>query len=1436
MPYVPPEKMQQPSMQLHPQANPMAPSPQAQPGAPATAGGVQQVAQQQPQQPAPQPAAPPPVSQAVPGVQPFRLSGNPFAPQLAQQVPSTLQMMSGMSPKVGSFYKRYPGEVSALKRQAQKRKKMKHKRADAETQDADMAAQEQDTDASGGASLPKSANVPDMGECGSGGEQSEPGRNTQNIAISRAEITERAKLAFAKRRKNAAKSGVLKLFGMERSGGGLGSKKPRIAPKWYREGEEAFLDKNEMYYTGRRSTRNGQTNFKQANWRALALRYLNPGKLQQSHRIFNKLYGAGKFNELQHGYAAAKTMPAMSRLQKMFRSGLTPPESIPPRNVYPGVLPRFSPTGPATAAVESRAYMSGGQLNGMTTRGVKLGTKQANIFRAVRGLAKIPQQVRGPGAVFGDEGLTASSDMIKRLLRTWGRHGDPERISPSLNAWQNNKMHPTGLRARNLMEDFFRPNHQSYYYDRGPDQSLIPSVIQKLIGSNQTSDEIGAGMGKALSNRSGGAFHSVFDRNIKQANELASLAGYGAGLGALGGGAFGAATAPKGRRMSGAVRGAAGGALGLLGGGAGILAGSGIGSMLESSHPRLAALMPLLTGFTGWYGGSRLGSNMAGKLVDGHNEEEDELYGTKYSNDRSLDKRANIGRLLRTGLRKLRTPKPSIDLMSGFAPAYGALSGVMMGSGDSTSGYATDALIGGAAGHMGHLLGRKGGLRAARWLSKPNLVDPHIINYAKGSKIPTSFGRYQPTPEIFRHISRILGRSVGAGAGTAAGIVGGGAAVRAIDKSGAYKEAVIPQLIGAGLRGAGLLSRGIGGAMRGAGAVGRGVGNVIHGAGSLTGAVGRGFSGAGKAMGNYGKMLQQPAGALPRAAAPARGLPRKLPGAQQLQAAPAMQPKIGLPQVTRPKPSPWANPAQEREILARARPHGPNNTTVGGQANMGTPGQYAPTQAWTPSSITPKPVSQSTIQATPAPAPVGRGMPTQPMTGEPTMQAAGFDSSTWVPTEAELANFFKHNPPGLAKARAQSGFAPMAQAGIQGLEEIMGKQGELNLDTFAQAFLEKCAEKKMNMQQFGRALKKASAIHPDVAESLEPLTKEAWGGAVAKGLAWGASKIPGVARMIPGATAASRKAYSMGRAGTNVAGNAAKLSPGSMMANSVGLGAHYGAKPFQAIGKAYGKLPSGLRQSIRGGLTGGMQGYGVDAVGEMTGLYDTGGMGGTLGTIGGMAFRNPMVSKLLGRAGMGRFAGNARKFFTGGGGLAGANPQLAGTTAGKIQKGLGIAGIGGTVVGARDAMFGGVADRYMAEKAQQAGFDSPEQMMTIANALNSGDYGTVLKHYWGRMPSEQQMMLMGGAGLLGGGLLAGATGHGGIGAGMGLAGAGLLGGGIMGNRMGLFNQEGTGAIQGYLPQQQPQSPVDSLAPNAQHGGGLSSTSYNRPNELLMQTA
>ncbi len=355
------------------------------------------------------------------------------------------------------------------------------------------------------------------------------------------------------------------------------------------------------------------------------------------------------------------------------------------------------------------------------------------------------------------------------------------------------------------------------------------------------------------------------------------------------------------------------------------------------------------------------------------------------------------------------------------------------------------------------------------------------------------------------------------------------------------------------------------------------------------------------------------------------------------------------------------------------------------------------------------------------------------------------------------------------------------------------------LDPFALSFLNRCLENGMRGAQIKLAAEQASRVHPEVAEMLSPFTKIAIWGTLA-GL--GAKAAPAVARVAGWGTKAKNFAAPAVQSAKNFAGR-----PG--------------------VSQVY----QGIRNPVAGALTGGAMGYGVDAVGSLTGLYDSNlaGYGAMLG--GGM--RMPGMRRLFGTTGpiakMGPWGKNiaaggrqTQRFFTGGGYAA--NPALgpAVQLGGKALARNGLGTAQKALVGAGVGLGPIAMGKTMGQEAFNTGLDdfaaqhgmTRDELGSMAQMLNSGDYLGLMQHGWGKLDPQTQMMIIGGLGLGGLGLAGAATGHGGMGAMAGLGGLGLLGAGLYqgGQRMGAFGGGGgqasspIQALQGGTPPQ-PQQPA-----------------------------
>lgn len=920
---------------------------------------------------------------------------------------------------------------------------------------------------------------------------------------------------------------------------------------------------------------------------------------------------------------------------------------------------------------------------------------------------------------------------------------------------------------------------------------------------------------------------------IKQAFDLpmlAALPAAGAGVGGM----FGAATAGPGNRTRGAIRGAGGGLGATLGGGLGLLGGLYGGAALEGTHPNLAKLLVPALAFTGGHLGMHAGTALADKVApEEENGEQSLLYGDKYaSNDRSFKSSSAMGRLGGTllggaGIGALLAPKGH--------RAEGAGRGVGYGLGE----------------HVGATTGAAGGLGLLALLLK----SPRMLGAV--SKIPG------------------LTTAMGFGAATApiAGAVGGTVAAHKLmgppswKKASHEKEALIPQLLGGAIRGVGMAGRAAGGVMRGGSALARGTGSLLAApgralnmAGQAGGAIGRGLSGAGKYIDDVGKRLMTPppaAGAGQQALAQAKALPKTIPTPAVNPASVPMAQRGGLNRWSQ-KPNQMATPRGGSTSTTQTYIPGgsPSATTQTMPPNM-APQPFAQTK---PVSVPPPPPPRAggadaygaslnakavgpvprRPPAVPRPIPVAKRLPpqgpqpgggatpapmpaTKPLSSSQTQpqaaaQPAGDSAANWDFLRNSSSFWTKPIP-----VQSLSQGLPAASMAANALQKTSALE---NLDPFALAFLDKCLSYNLTQPQFELAVKRASAVHPDVAEALEPLTKEAIGGFLntAKNL-WNAGR-------------AGFGAARAGNAGM-AAGNAMRFGEGvGQAANAIGRTTSQLGGVGRTVGKAIQPYTNGaFGQTVRGGLTGSALGYGVDAVGDVTGLYDTGGMGSAIGGAMGMGFRNPFLRKAMHNAGYGGVANAGKKFFTGGGWI---NPRLNGTGLGTAQKGLAYAGLGAgglsAVKGYAQNQGVNAAQGALEDAARRSGFSSADEMIQFGQMMNGGDVMGMLQHGWGKLDPTTRMLIGGGGLALGGGLLSGAMGNSGLATGLGLGGAGAIGAGLLGNRMGLFGGQQPQMLGGAS---NPQNQIDTLDPGTQPGSQVADASgmntFEPRNELQMQT-
>lgn len=1082
-----------------------------------------------------------------------------------------------------------------------------------------------------------------------------------------------------------------------------------------------------------------------------------------------------------------------------------------------------------------------------------------------------------------------------------------------------------------------KPKIMPNWYREGEDAFLSPKELY----------------GKRDKPRNG--LHVPFGSARKEANfdlpMMAAIPAAGAGVGAM----FGAATAGPRNRVRGAVRGAGGGLGAALGGGLGLLGGLYGGAALEGSHPNLAKLLVPALGFAGGHLGMHAGSALADKVAPEEDEGESSLlYGDKYASaNNRLFKRADAATddALRAFVehQHARRVPPSLGAtghLGSWARGLTTFSGLGAGVGAALapSGHRVEGAGRGAAIGLGAGGGTLGGL----------LGSVGLLGASMHPRVAGLLAR----PRLGKALVGLL--AAGTVASPIAGAVGGGMGAQHLlgkpswKKADYEKEALIPQMVGAGVRALGLLSRGAGATLRGGSALARGAGaamqlpgKALNLAGRAGGAVGRGLSRAGTVVDDYGKTLMKPpVAAVPKAAPPSipfAGSPPPVPVRAPVPARAAVPPpppappapKIGPPpgfQGAAPaKPSPWSqrphqlsSPANQRGLTQPQVIQGPSPVS---NSVANAPTQVLPGATPKPSAVPPPPaapvrpapgpqpkaprspriedqVTKSTTQARVDPTtvsvgasgsqpigytwngspykgpvhdPLGAGYAVAPHGGSlfvgPPPAGQARDLMT-MGTPGGIDNLVRMSKVGDSGSRLRRVYAHRGESRDGGakLKRMFTPHGEsrrdpslkLNrelrphgeasmteklsstLDPFAKAFADRCSALNLTPDQFKLAVKRASAVHPDVAAALEPLTKEAFLQHIPK--LWGAAR---------GAMNAGRLAYGaarVGNAGMQGAGRAAAVG------DALGRGVSMVGRAAHRVGRA---IPQGLNQTTRGMITGGLLGGGVDTVGNLTGMYDTGGMGMMLGAGLGGGFRSPWATRAIHQgtramaplthptaARMAPFLQKGQQFFTGGFGSSGdrlrqfftgglVNPALANTRLGTAQKVLAGAGLGGgAIAGVRNyaqEQGAAAAQQHIDNLAQQSGFNSTDEMAQFGQMMNSGDIMGMLQHGWGKLSPQQKLMIGGGGALLGGGLLAGAMGHGGVGTAAGLGGAGLLGAGLLsgGNRSGLFG--GAGAAQG---QPQPQNYIDSvdpeMQPGAQQPGGQGMTTMEPRNELEMQ--
>ena len=610
------------------------------------------------------------------------------------------------------------------------------------------------------------------------------------------------------------------------------------------------------------------------------------------------------------------------------------------------------------------------------------------------------------------------------------------------------------------------------------------------------------------------------------------------------------------------------------------------------------------------------------------------------------------------------------------------------------------------------------------------------------------------------------------------------------------------------------------------------LGTVLRGAMSMgKGLLGRGVGAMGRGATAVGNKLQGAGAALAK--------PPMTPAQLAGPKGPFARPFAGSPPPVPTKPSPWAQTPHAMSVR-------------GGQGGI-------PTQAFQPGGVTPKPVGitpPSVPSPVPPPPPAPIRTPGPPAGAAPRSPYVAGDPRSGLPAPSPQAagssvggGLGRRAGMGLGMAGAGIGGAALgdtqamasplqdtAQLGGLGdpthmtpMQDDMDSSATLedtpelklaSLDPFTRAFAEKLIEKRLDAEQIKTAIKRASAVHPDVAAALEPLTKAANLGALAgmglrfggRMLGYGAKGLGAVAK--PMANMAGRAAAGAGNlamkplraAGGAVASRLPAMPPGVAAAG-----------PMVASG-AKSVWNSGVGQSLRGGMVGSGLGYGADTLAGMAGI-DTHGMGAMLGGGMGAAARNPLLAAGMSKVpGLGKAVPAMRNLATAG---AGGAPAAA----------LGGAGMYG--MGAQDGQEGTIQ-----AMAEHVGME-PAQMLTLADMWQKKDYMGLLQHGWGQLDDQTKMLLIGG-GLLGaGGLAAGAMGHGGLGAAGVLGGLGLAGYGAYqgGQRMGLFGGgQPTGQNQPQVESIPTEAPAEMQAPQPTPEMQANAPQWYDRNELALQQA
>ena len=391
------------------------------------------------------------------------------------------------------------------------------------------------------------------------------------------------------------------------------------------------------------------------------------------------------------------------------------------------------------------------------------------------------------------------------------------------------------------------------------------------------------------------------------------------------------------------------------------------------------------------------------------------------------------------------------------------------------------------------------------------------------------------------------------------------------------------------------------------------------------------------------------------------------------------------------------------------------------------------------------------------------------------------------------------------------------------LVEKSASDAGIVLDPLAIGFVARCCERGMNADQIVLAAEKTAESFPGLSEKLA-MDKEAIG-IVTRGI-----------QAIPKALSIGRKATEIGGRnvgsldkiknflggfGKTIQREVAKGAPKAKAVVNPSLKAQqqlmlpgftddvvrgpWSKAPLLSTKDVAGKViePGKLKrlwdapwtQPFRGAATGGLLGMSVDEIGDLTGLYDTGGMGARIGTLGGFGLRSPWAARAAAKAPAGsataKALGVGKNMSTMGGwhryGKAVGYPTEAAFWA---PLPLSIS----TGVGEAKAMERGD------QMAQQLGFDSYQDLVTsplgqgVSGYNKSGILGAI-SGVWGSLSPQQKTTLLAALGLGGAGLVSALSGRTGLGLGLGAAGLGLgaYGMGAFGNAPGSLESVLSGA-------------------------------------------